>query len=117
VKPEELERMFSQAYVAGQMDAQKAGTTDPAFHELARRAYELAQDTLATFTRTQSYRVRTSEHDILDAMERYGGGFIVALSRCFRAADETNRRILLDGFLHYIKQYDEIAAEKEKHEA
>lgn len=53
---------------------------------------------------------RCKEHEILECMERFGGSFVVQLSRLYRLADLVNKRILADAFHHYFEQYDEMAA-------
>lgn len=52
---------------------------------------------------------RTSQDDILEAMDTYGGGFVRTLAHCFRAADSDNRRTLESAFRKYFIQYDEMA--------
>jgi hypothetical protein len=49
-----------------------------------------------------------SDDAILDAMNRYGGGFAVALARLFQRADATNQAILRDAFRHVFAEYREI---------
>jgi hypothetical protein len=47
--------------------------------------------------------------DVLDAMERYGGGFVSALAVAWRKADDDNRRRLRGAFPHYWEQYTAAA--------
>lgn len=42
---------------------------------------------------------------VADAMEKYGGGFVKALSVCIRKADANNLLILMVAFSEYWKQY------------
>jgi hypothetical protein len=42
---------------------------------------------------------------VLDAMERYGGGFVSALARAWRKADGENQAKLRDAFDGYYQQY------------
>lgn len=50
---------------------------------------------------------RNSEehHEVLDAMERFGGGFIQALAIAWRKADPTNHAKLMSQFGDYWQQY------------
>ena len=45
----------------------------------------------------------------LDAMERYGGSFVVALARLYHRADPENRVILQDAFGKIFTEYAGIA--------
>lgn len=45
----------------------------------------------------------------LDAMTRYGGGFVKALAACFRVADESNRAKLFVAFERTFNEYKEMA--------
>lgn len=49
-----------------------------------------------------------SDHDldVVEAMEKYGGSFVVALAGAFRRADTTNLQKLKDAFPEYWKQYE-----------
>lgn len=47
---------------------------------------------------------------MLDAMERYGGGFVSALAAAWRRADSQNHARLLAAFPDYVRQYVEMAA-------
>jgi hypothetical protein len=53
------------------------------------------------------------EHDekleMIRAMKKYGGSFVVALSECFMLADHNNLRRLCAAFPEYVKQYQEMA--------
>jgi hypothetical protein len=49
---------------------------------------------------------------ILDAMQRYGGSFVVALARLFERADPQNQAILRDAFQHVWAEYREIVEQK-----
>ena len=46
---------------------------------------------------------------MVDAMLRYGGGFVKALSECFILADRDNLARLYATFPEYVKQYTEMA--------
>lgn len=46
-----------------------------------------------------------TEDDVLDAMEKYGGGFIKALAQAWRKADMSNAAILRSSFRKYFVQY------------
>jgi ribosomal protein S27AE len=52
--------------------------------------------------------VRATDDEILDAMQRYGGGFVVALARLFQRADPVNQVIVREAFRHYWEEYGEI---------
>ena len=52
---------------------------------------------------------RMLESEIVDAMANYGGSFVKGLAHLYNMADFDNRRILVDAFAHYFKEYDEIA--------
>jgi len=53
----------------------------------------------------------SSEEDykIVEAMEKYGGSFVKALSQCFYSADYINYKKLKDAFPNYWEQYKKIA--------
>jgi hypothetical protein len=53
---------------------------------------------------------RCSEHEILEAMHQYGGGFVRQLAVLYRLADRGNQEKLAMTFAHYFKQYDEMAS-------
>jgi hypothetical protein len=55
-----------------------------------------------------------TDDDVLEAMDRFGGSFVQALARCWRCADERNRRILQDAFAAYWTHYAEIAVQSRK---
>ena len=50
--------------------------------------------------------------DMVDAMKRFGGGFVKALAECFVRADDDNLLRLERAFPEYVKKYREMAAEK-----
>ena len=49
-----------------------------------------------------------TDDEILDAMNRYGGGFVVALARLFQRADPVNQAILRDAFRHVFVEYGHL---------
>lgn len=49
-----------------------------------------------------------SDQDITDAMIAFGGGFMQALGRLFRHADEDNRARLRAAFPEYWAKYAEL---------
>lgn len=53
---------------------------------------------------------RSTEHEILEAMWTYGGGFVKQLAVLYRLGDAINRRKLVEAFPDYFQQYDEMAA-------
>lgn len=54
------------------------------------------------------------EIEVVEAMERWGGGFVQALAECFRRADVHNFKILRASFPEYWTTYSEMAR-KAKH--
>lgn len=54
--------------------------------------------------------MRHTNHEITEAMIRFGGGFVRALGLLFRQADQDNKRRLLLAFPEYWQQYDDLAA-------
>jgi len=52
---------------------------------------------------------KSSIWDILEAMERYGGGFVKQLAILYRHADGVNQTRLENAFQSYFTKYDEIA--------
>lgn len=48
-----------------------------------------------------------TEHEtlVVEAMKRYGGGFVKALAMCFRRADLHNLKRLREAFPDYWTQY------------
>jgi len=54
-------------------------------------------------------RYCSSEHEILETMHRYGGGFVKQLAVLYRLADHENQRRLEQAFRHYFEQYDAMA--------
>ena len=53
--------------------------------------------------------MKENEIVVVEAMEKYGGGFVKALAECFRRADHINLAILKTAFKHYWDEYEEIA--------
>jgi hypothetical protein len=51
----------------------------------------------------------STDEQILQAMERYGGSFIQALVVLYRKADPTNQRKLTVAFHDYFVEYDDLA--------
>lgn len=56
------------------------------------------------------------DYRIIESMEKYGGSFVKALSKCFRLADNNNYKILRESFPNYWETYEEFAIEDEKRE-
>jgi hypothetical protein len=52
--------------------------------------------------------MNASDDEILDAMNRYGGGFVVALARLFQRADAGNQAILREAFRHVFIEYGQL---------
>lgn len=50
-----------------------------------------------------------TDDQVLEAMEVYGGSFVLALARCFRAADPVNRARLRAAFADIWANYTEAA--------
>ena len=48
------------------------------------------------------------DYAIVEAMLRYGGGFVVALARLFQRADPVNQAILRDAFRHVFVEYGQL---------
>ena len=44
---------------------------------------------------------------MVEAMHKYGGGFVKALAECFTLADSNNKTRLYRAFPEYVKQYTE----------
>jgi hypothetical protein len=61
---------------------------------------------LAALQQQPSYR--SSSEKVLEAMQTYGGSFVMCLAKLYRLADPENRRILEASFSHYFLQYDEM---------
>ncbi len=55
-----------------------------------------------------------TDHDIVEAMIIYGGGFASRLAKLFHAADPLNQRRLKDAFPDYWKHYAEIVEVRRK---
>jgi len=49
------------------------------------------------------------DYAIVEAMLRYGGGFVADLGALFRRADAVNQAILKTAFAHVWREYAEIA--------
>ena len=47
---------------------------------------------------------------ILEAMDRYGGSFVVALAHLYRRADADNRATLRGAFARYFEEYAALVA-------
>lgn len=94
-------------------DVAKRECTD---HEAAFKRLEdalAAPERLRTARDTppeQDARYRCKQSEILEAMHRYGGGFVQQLARLFQSADRENRKKLEATFRDYFKQYDDLAA-------
>jgi hypothetical protein len=54
---------------------------------------------------------------ITSAMIQYGGGFVQALGRLYRYADETNQAKLAAAFPEYFAEYRAIAADMARRRA
>ncbi len=50
-----------------------------------------------------------SDHEVLKAMHRYGGGFVMALARAYESADDENGRRIREAFPELWKKYSEFA--------
>ena len=48
----------------------------------------------------------------LEAMEKFGGGFVKSLRFCYTKADPINKGRLLDAFPDYFERYKRIAREQ-----
>lgn len=57
------------------------------------------------------------DYDVLETMSRYGGGFVQALARCYRAADMDNRKRLREAFAAEFDRYKQMTDELERQEA
>jgi hypothetical protein len=55
--------------------------------------------------------------DIIDAMLRFGGGFIQQLARLYRQADLVNRGRLRDAFPDYWESYRQMAITAESEDS
>jgi hypothetical protein len=49
------------------------------------------------------------DYDIVEAMLKYGGGFVADLGALFRRADAENQAILKTAFAHVWAEYAQIA--------
>lgn len=49
------------------------------------------------------------EIEVIETMQKYGGGFVKALAQCFLLADGNNFYKLRETFPEYWKQYEEMA--------
>lgn len=61
-------------------------------------------------------RWRTTEYQILEAMERLGGSFVKQLAILYRHGDVANRQKLAQMFNAYFQEYDELASQMLKQE-
>lgn len=52
------------------------------------------------------------DDEIIEAMQRYGGGFVVALARLFARADPENQAIIRTAFARYWTEYRDIVAKR-----
>ena len=50
-----------------------------------------------------------SDLEILDAMQKWGGGFVSAFAKAYRVADDDNRRLLKPVFDKYRESYRQAA--------
>lgn len=57
------------------------------------------------------------DHEVVEMMARYGGGFVKTLSACFFHADDDNVRRLKVAFPEYWSQYEELADMRRKADA
>lgn len=55
---------------------------------------------------------RHSVWEIIETMERYGGGFVQQLALLYRHADPENQRKLEEAFRNYFTKYDEMMSSK-----
>jgi len=49
------------------------------------------------------------DHEVVEAMAKYGGSFVKSLAECFAHADEPNVNKLKNAFPEYWDQYTEMA--------
>ena len=54
--------------------------------------------------------------DVIDIMQKYGGGFIKAMATCWLRADIYNQAILEKAFEKYFFEYDRMLQIEEKKE-
>jgi len=54
-------------------------------------------------------RLMATDHEIVEAMLKYGGSFVFSLAQCYRRADAENQAILKTAFAHVWREYAEIA--------
>jgi hypothetical protein len=52
------------------------------------------------------------DYAITEAMLRYGGSFVAALAKAFRAGDRENQQRLKDTFPHYWQEYAALAQQQ-----
>lgn len=62
-------------------------------------------------------RGQFTEYEIIETMHQYGGGFVQALARCWRAADRQNQQRLYDAFGDVFDRYRDMKAEIERRRA
>ena len=53
-----------------------------------------------------------SDHEVVNAMESFGGSFVRSLAALCRRADADNLHIIKTSFAHYWRTYAEMAVEK-----
>jgi hypothetical protein len=52
-----------------------------------------------------------TDHDVTEAMIKFGGGFVQQLGQLYRRGDSDNRKRLLAAFPEYWQTYKRIAIE------
>lgn len=57
-----------------------------------------------------------TEEDIVDAMKKYGGGFIKSLADTYCKADSNNKIRIKNAFVDYWEQYKQIATDEREKE-
>lgn len=50
-----------------------------------------------------------TDHEIVQALQHYGGSFAQAIARAFLVADDLNRETLRHAFMDLFREYAEIA--------
>lgn len=58
----------------------------------------------------------SAEHEVINAMERYGGSFVKALAKAFLSADNSNFAKLKAAFPEYYLEYAEMVEKQLKAE-
>lgn len=56
-----------------------------------------------------TYEIKVTEHEVIQAMYRFGGGFAQAIARAFEHADAPNFERLRSAFPELWMKYREIA--------